>query len=107
MERFYLVEDPKTGGSDLFILHTIYPECLIRLIFVPDEEPGDYEDSIRFDYENSDGVNEEWILQVVRNYHNTSIDELYYVIALAWEWYKSYLEWEDENIDEGDEAILN
>lgn len=112
LNRFLLAEDPRNDGGGLAIVHTIDPIGIIGLIpdHVQHSRP-----FRRFTYRNSDGVTEEWTLYVHHYFTtnmallddeegNKAIDKL---LTRAWHWYKSYMEWEDNNIDLEDHAANN
>lgn len=107
MHKFVLAENPRapaTGG--LWIIHLIEPFCIIEA--VTDGEKIHTKKAIyrnEFRYINSDGVIENWQLRI-HHYFTTDFNEEKQADELtkkimedAWHWFKSYLIWEDKNID--------
>lgn len=113
MDRFIWSENPMhPDDSGCFIVHTIHPEMIIRV----DHETfavGDGKMFLTANYENSNGDIETVTLTIAqflpKNIHVT--DQLRmdvdHTLQRAWRWYASYLKWEDDNIDEGNNAIFN
>lgn len=96
----------KTDGQQ-YIIHTINPKCIIEAA-EPDSDPvsSGYPHKV-FKYINSDGLDETWAL-IIRDVHdNSSDEELGKLLDRAWRWFRSYMEWEDANIDEKDDAQWN
>jgi hypothetical protein len=118
MDRFLLCENPnRPKESGLFILHRLEPKCLIECICVTDNGMDDDLSSIfdLFTYRNSDGLNEQWQL-VIRDYYDvedveqvpdSEVPRYRKMINKSWHWFKSYLEWEDNNIDTDERAKNN
>ena len=86
-------------SSGVFIIHLLDPVAIIR---VSDGHwPGDI--SKQLTYINPDGIREDYTLSI---YHMFSPDFLevpedraFKLLSKAWHWYKSYLTWEDKNIE--------
>lgn len=107
MHKFILAENPQapeTGG--LWIIHLPDPICIIEAVI--DGEKMHSKKALytsNFQHINSDGVVENWQLRV-HHYFTTNFDERKEAKDLcekmmqdAWHWYKAYLIWEDNNID--------
>lgn len=109
LNRFLLAEDPRSsleGGTA--IIHTIEPYSIIGVIHELVEHTQPYR---HFIYNE-----EESVTLYVHHMFTTNmaaadevesdkmIDKL---LNRAWHWYKSYLEWEDQNLNEQDEAERN
>ena len=95
------------GGTH--ILHTIKPKCLIECVNI-DENPNTVSSGLPhriFEYRNTDGITETWELTVRDTYDNSELHEVGKCIERAWRWYRSYLEWEDGNIDTEEELKWN
>lgn len=126
MDRFLLVENPMhQEPHKIYILHAISPRCLIECIPVYNEKDrevtaGDVEIKELFilnKFVNSDRLPEYWKLVINDFYDHKStsdvildgeaIKKYYKVLEKAWRWYRAYLEWEDNNIDETDFAQQN
>ena len=96
----------------IYILQTIKHKMLIEIIPYDDESELNYSTSDVFDlfsFSNSDGFDEHYMLKVVDFFGLSSEEIDLYILELrlhllkAWKWYKSYLIWEDAQIDlEGD-----
>lgn len=113
MDRFLLCENPmKDENRPIYILQNIKHRMLIQVIPYGDLEHTGYTLEDVFDlftYDNPAGFTENYMLKVVEFYDLdiTEIDEVMPEIRLhitkAWKWYKSYIIWQDKEIDfEGD-----
>lgn len=111
LNRFLLAEDPRNGGA-LAIIHTIDPMAIIVAIEGHSQHTQPFR---QYAYVNSDGIEELWTLyahHLFTTNMNAFDDEVSRqmvdkLLNRAWHWYKSYMEWEDGNIDMQDEASLN
>jgi hypothetical protein len=105
MDKFLLAENPmRPDNKGCFIVHAIPPFTLIRArvgrMEVKSNAPvGNYA------FKNIDGVTEDWTLYVV--YSEGNAEQCEHIISRAWRWYRSYMEWEDKNIDTDDYAKEN
>ncbi len=83
-----------------YILHTIAPKCIIE-ICLPDDDPisSGYPHQV-FTYFNPDETKETYALVVRDVYDQSDMDAVGKLLNRAWKWYRAYLEWEDDNIDE-------
>jgi hypothetical protein len=52
-------------------------------------------------------VPETWALIIRDVYDSSTNEELGKLLDRAWRWFRSYMEWEDANIDEKDDAQWN
>lgn len=103
MDKFVLAENPMRENSDLFICHLLEPIAIFQA----------YEGSLSIDgkickqyqFRNSDGLIEEWTLSTHHFFTTDFINEpelqVPKIMDKAWRWYRSYMEWEDKNIDDG------
>lgn len=108
MDRFYLAENPRTNAG-VAIIHMIEP---ITIILVLDGFTNGNSYYKHFTFINSYGFAEEYTL-AIHHYFTTDFNEenheskAFKIINKAWHWYKSYLEWEDGNIDNNEFSKLN
>lgn len=107
MHKFILGENPMAAMSGgLWIVHLPEPICIIEAVLSGEKIHSKKAIFKRdFYYENSDGIVEPWQLRMY-HYFTTEFNEGKEAAALcdamlnnAWQWYKSYLIWEDQNID--------
>lgn len=107
MHKFILAENPQapqTGG--LWIIHLLDPICIIEAVI--DGEKVHSKKAIytkEFLFINLDEITEYWQLRVY-HYFTTNFDErkdskelCEKIMNEAWHWYRAYLIWEDNNID--------
>lgn len=113
MDRFLLAENPiKTPNSEdynkQYIIHTVQPKCIIEVVFV-DEDPNvvssGYPHQV-FEFTNSDNVPDKMAL-IVRDPLGNSNEQTGKLLPRAWRWYRTYIEWEDKNIDIQEEGKWN
>lgn len=103
MDKFILGENPmrQSDSPDLFIIHLLNPVSIFRA----HEGHVEVKDKIyqHYQFRNSDGIIEEWTLSVHHFYTTDFLTEpeqqVKPLMDKAWRWYRSYLEWEDDNID--------
>lgn len=115
MDRFLLAENPmNSDGQPIAIIHTITPIAIIALYL--DEAPkGDSKLYRAFEHHPSGSEKEIWTLKIHHLFttNMAALDEVESekmidkLLTRAWHWYKSYLEWEDKNIDEDEQAQSN
>lgn len=98
----------KNENRPVYIFQTIKHRMLIQVI--PYENLSDLSYKLDdvfdlFSFKNSDGFTENYMLKVV-DFFDLSIDEIDEVmpeirlhITKAWKWYKSYMIWQDNQID--------
>jgi hypothetical protein len=108
MDKFILGNNPMRDNSDTWITHLLDPKAIIRCTEGHVEIDAVYR---HYQYRNSDGVIEEWTLSA---YHLFTTDFLTppeeqagKLLDKAWRWYRSYMEFEDKNIDTDNEANNN
>lgn len=94
--------------SGLWVIHLLEPKAIIRCTEGHVEVDTIYR---HYQYINSDEVVEEWTLSA---YHLFTTDFLTEpemqaskLLDRAWRWFRSYLEFEDKNIDDGETAAEN
>lgn len=117
--EFLLCENPmrsgsrSEGGAGLFILKTSEPLCIIECVALDEEDPvGGLDDVFDFfEFKNADGLIEKHQLFLIRPKSASLTDQeaLFFrkIIQKAWRWYRSYLEFEDENLDENEKSSEN
>ena len=109
MDRFYLAENPRTN-SGVAIVHMLEPVAIILVLEGHTDNCNEY--NKKYKYINSDKVTEEYTLSI-HHYFTTDMNadnhsaKAFKIIDKAWHWYKSYLEWEDTNIDDSKITELN
>lgn len=109
MHKFLLAENPQapeTGG--LWIIHLLEPICIIEAVTTGEKihtKKATY--TKEFEYVNTDDFLEIWQLRI-HHYFTTDFDERKDAVMRtdkimneAWHWFKAYLIWEDNNIDNG------
>lgn len=109
MDRFLLCENPmKDSSRPIYILQTIKHRMLIEVIPYNQPEDVSYDLNDVFDlftYNNPAGFEENYMFKVVVFYDlkddeiDNSISEIRLHISKAWKWYKSYIIWQDNEID--------
>jgi hypothetical protein len=109
MDRFLLAENPmRPEQSGLWVIHLLEPRAIIRCT-QGHERPGAL--YRHYQYKNSDRITEEWTLSVHHLFTQdfTTPQEQIWETMLdrAWRWFRSYLEFEDKNIDEDEAAADN
>jgi hypothetical protein len=104
MDKFLLAENPMRPESGLWVIHLLTPVAIIRCTEV--KEAAD-EVSQDYVYINSDNVAEQWTLSIYFTEKDIDEEELYHLLDRAWRWYRSYMQWEDKNIDTNEEANEN
>jgi hypothetical protein len=109
MDKFILGENPMREKHDLFIIHLLNPIA----IFQAHEGTVDVKNKIHHHYQfkNTDGIIEEWTLSVHHLFTTDFISEpseqAKPLMDKAWRWYRSYLDWEDNNINTDEYASEN
>lgn len=104
MDKFLLAENPMRPESGLWINHMLDPIAIIRCM----EGNGEV-DKIRQDYVyiNVDNVPEQWTLSIFFIDKDIEEKEMHHLLDRAWRWYRSYMKWEDDNIDIDEQANEN
>jgi hypothetical protein len=107
MDRFLIAENPMNNEPKQFVIHTIKPKCIIEAA-EPNTDPvsSGYPHKV-FEFVNSDGVPETWALIIRDAYDSSTNEELGKLLDRAWRWFRSYMEWEDANIDEQEGSQWN
>ena len=105
MDKFLLAENPfRPEQSGLLIIHMLDPIAIIKCELEYVEYPaGKY--FSHYSFKNADNVIEEWTLSVYHLFttqldsekHDTIVSSM---IDRAWRWYRSSLQWEDNQIDQ-------
>lgn len=111
MDRFMLVENVnrEEDTRPIYILQTSKPAMLIHIIPFDNLDDVNYKFDDVFDlfrYVNPDGLIENYMLKMVRNYDfrteqaiDLNIQKIRKDINKAWRWYLSYLQAQDAEID--------
>lgn len=101
MDKFILAESPyHPERSGLFIIHLKNPIAIIRCTegHLKIDQVYDH-----FQFENSDKEIEEWTLSAFHFFTADFISDpgaqVKPLLKRAWRWYRAYMEWEDNNID--------
>jgi hypothetical protein len=95
-------------GSGLWVVHLLEPKAIIKCTEGHERSGALYR---HFQFKNIDGVIEQWTLSIDHLFIQdiTGNHEQIWVTMLdrAWRWFRSYLEFEDKNIDDDIEAKEN
>lgn len=111
MDRFLLCENPMMDEfRPIYILQTIKHRMIIEVIPYDELSEVKYKLSDVFDlfeYKNSDGYTENYMLKVVTFFDlkthdeiDENIEEIRLHLKKAFNWYRAYLEFSDSQIDE-------
>lgn len=102
MDKFILGENPmRPDDPGLYVIHLLQPvaifECIEGHEIIPDKIIGHYQ------FRNTDGVIEQWTLSVHHLFSTDFLqepaDQAKPLMDKAWRWFRAYMQWEDENID--------
>jgi hypothetical protein len=100
MDKFLLAENPMRPDSGLWVIHLLDPRAIIECAEGHVNAGTLFQ---HYEFKNNDGLTEEWTLSV---YHFFTTDFLTEpdvqgakLLNKAWRWFRSYLEWQDNNID--------
>jgi len=96
-------------NSDTWVIHLLKPQAHIQCIEGHHEQiDGHYK---FYTFKNSEGVVEDWTLCAQFFFTTDFISEpekqVIPLLDRAWRWYRSYMEWEEKNIDEDEAATDN
>lgn len=111
MDKFILGENHMRDAKnrDLFIIHLLNPIAIFQAHIGTVEVKNKIHQHYQF--LNSDNIIEEWTLSTHHFFTTDFIKEPHEQVKplmdKAWRWYRSYLQWEDNNIDFDNEAELN
>lgn len=109
MDKFILGENPMRKSEDIYIVHLLNPIA----IFQAHQGTIEVKEKIfhHYQFRNSDRIVEEWTLSTHHFFSTDFIKEpseqVKPLMDRAWRWYRSYMEWEDNNIDLNDYANEN
>lgn len=100
-----IADNPMSNTGATAVIHTVDPTAIIEVIEGHvKQKPGDYFKF--FSFVNIDGVKEEWTLRVhflftreLDSERHASIAE--HLLDRAWRWYHAYMNWEDQQYEEG------
>jgi hypothetical protein len=108
MDKFLLAENPMREDSELWVIHLLEPRAIIRCTEGHVKIDNIYR---HYQFRSSDGIIEGWTLSA---YHLFTTDFLTEpeeqagkLLDRAWRWFRSYLEFVDENIDRNEQANDN
>jgi len=94
--------------SGLWVIHLLEPRAIIQCTEGHERVGALYR---HYQYMNTDGIIEEWTLSI---YHlltqdfTTKQNEIWEtMLDRAWRWFRAYMEFEDENIDNNEKASDN
>lgn len=104
LNRFLLAKDPRNERGGLAIIHTIDPQAIIAIV------KGNvlhYQPFRQFTYNGNEGPAEYTL--VIHHIYTTNLSSLinddgqivYNLLKRSWNWYKSYLEFEDKFLKYG------
>lgn len=101
MDKFLLAENPmRPEQSGLWIIHLLSPQAIIQIIDGHVSTNGPHK---HYSFRNGDGVLEEWTLSIYFAFSTDFIadpdTQAIPLLDRAWRWYRSYLEFEDKQID--------
>lgn len=109
MDKFLIAENPmRPGNSGLWVIHLLNPKAIIQCVneHVTTDAPFRH-----FQYRNPDGVIDKWTLSAYHFFTTDFVTEPQEQVApllnRAWRWFRSYLEFEDQNIDDEKESNSN
>lgn len=97
MDKFLLAENPMRPDSDCYIVHAVPPFTFIYAQ-VGRQEVKSNAPVGNYAFKNSDGVTEDWTLTIV--YSEGNVQQCEHIISRAWRWYRSYMEWENQQNNE-------
>lgn len=86
-----------TDSKEEYVIHALPPYSMIKIIAGKDKLPLEAFRYSSFAFRNSDGVIEDWTLVAI--YSEGSQEQVETLLPKAWRWYRSYMEWEDKQID--------
>lgn len=106
MDKFLLAENPmRPDITGAFIIHMLDPIAIIAC------DEGNIERGMIFkhyQFVNGDGVAEFWTLSVYFANGEGDIEtRVFKLLDRAWRWFRSYMEWEDNNIETDDQGQQN
>lgn len=108
MDKFLIAENPMHEGSGTWIIHLLKPQAIIQCIEGHEQTDKIYK---YYQFRNADGIIEEWTLSAHFFFTTDFISEpeaqVIPLLDRAWRWYRSYMKWEDENIDRGNDENKN
>lgn len=110
MHKFILGENPQAPESGgMWIIHLPQPQAIIEAVIDGAKVHSNHAQYVaNYKHVNSDGIAEQWQLRLYHYFSGEFVDDLdderlaHKMLNDAWAWYKSYLEWEDLNIDLND-----
>ena len=108
MDKFLIADNPMRDDSGTWVIHLLDPKSIIRCTEGHVQIDSVYK---HYQFKNSDGILEEWTLSA---YHFFTTDFLTEpeqqaipLLDRAWRWYRSYIQFEDNNIDANEESNEN
>lgn len=100
MDKFLIAENPMREDSGIWVIHLLNPQAIIECLegHVKTDKIHKY-----YQFKNSDGIIEEWTLSAHFFFTTDFISEpeqqVIPLLDRAWRWFRSYMQWGDENID--------
>lgn len=109
MDKFILGENPMRNDNDVFIIHLLNPIAIFQAhVGTVEVKNKIYQ---HYQFKNADGIIEEWTLSThhffTTNFISEPHEQVKPLMDKAWRWYRSYMQWEDNNIDLGNYAKEN
>lgn len=111
MDKFILGENHMRDAKsrDLFIIHLLNPIAIFQAHLGTVEVKNKI--FKHYQFLNNDGKIVEWTLSThhffTTNFVSDPKDQVIPLMDKAWRWYRSYLNWEDNNLDLQNEPDLN
>lgn len=108
MDKFLLADNPMRPESGFWVIHLLNPQAHIQCM-----EGHVQTDKIHkhYQFRNNDGVVGEWTLSAQFFFTTDFISEpekqVIPLLDRAWRWYRSYMEFNDKNIDTDERANEN
>lgn len=108
MDRFLIADNPMRDDSGTWVIHLLDPQAHIQCL-----EGHLQTDKVHkhYQFRNGDDVLEQWTLSAHFFFTTDFISEpevqVLPLLDRAWRWYRSYMEFEDNNIKENEEPEDN
>lgn len=108
MDRFLLAENPMRDDSGIWIIHLLEPQAIMRCTEGYVQIDNIYK---HYQFKNGDGEIEQWTLSAYHFFTTNFISEpeqqVVPLLDRAWRWYRSYMEFEDHNINTDNDTKEN
>lgn len=108
MDRFLLAENPMRPESGIWVIHLLEPKAIIQCVEGHKRVGALYR---HYQYTNSDGIIEQWTLSAYHFFTTDFISEpeqqVIPLLDRAWRWFRSYMEFEDKQINDEENTTDN